>query len=225
MTTSNVMVTTEPRVLELRNLSAGSYLLRIERNALSFIPGQNISLGLPRLHINREYSVCSGLNDPWFDLLIREIPDGALSPALRRCVPGDRLEMCGPYGSFVLERPADAARRYLFVCTGTGIAPYLSFVRSHPLSDYRILHGVHTPEDRLDAPAWGLAPDRYLACITQQAGAADFHGRVTDWLRAQTVAPGTVCYLCGNNRMLAEAYDLLRAQGVAAGDVITEAFF
>lgn len=219
---SRPILTLEPKVLAVRDLTAGAYVLRIERNGIPFVPGQNVSLGLRRMRINREYSICSGLDEPWLDFLIREIEGGTLSPALRRCRPGDTLDLCGPYGTFVLERPDDLARPLLFVATGTGLAPYRSIVRSHPGLDYRIVHGIRDPAERSEPGEF--APGRYIACVSRAPG-GDFPGRVTGWLREAPLAPSTLCYLCGNSRMIAEAYDILRTRGIPADAIVTEAFF
>ena len=73
---------------------------------------------------DREYSLYSGGEDPWFEFLVREVEDGLVSPALGMLRPGDEVELDGPYGRFVLERPGDTSRRYLFIATGVGIAPF-----------------------------------------------------------------------------------------------------
>lgn len=217
------ILTLEPRVIAIREVSAGAYVLRIERGDISFLPGQNVSLGLARLRINREYSIYSDVQEPWFDFLIRDIQGGALSPALRTCRPGDTLEMCGPYGSFILEHPGDTQRPILFIATGTGIAPYRSMIRSYPGLNYRILHGVRRGDECYDAGEYPA--DRYIPCLSGADAGAAFRGRVTDWLRANRIAPETLCYVCGNNRMIADVYDLLRGQGHPADNLVTEAFF
>jgi len=48
---------------------------------------------------------------------------------------------------------------------------------------------------------------------------------VTEYVAEHPVAPETICYLCGNNAMIAEMYDLLRAQGVPGDNLFTEIFF
>jgi ferredoxin-NADP reductase len=132
------------------------------------------------------------------------------------------VDFDGPYGKFIVERPNDTARHYLFIATGVGIAPYHSFISTYPDLDYTVLHGVRFMRERYEHEFY--APDRYICCLSQEAG-GDFQGRVTDYLRAHPVAPGTICYLCGNNAMIAEVYDLLRAQGVPGDELFSEIFF
>ncbi len=219
---SPASVNLQPKVIHVRNLTTCAYVLRVERLDMTFRAGQSITLGVRRMRVNREYTIYSGEQEPYFDVLIRDIPNGTVSPALHRCVAGEELECAGPYGSFVLEKPDDPARQYLFVGTGTGIAPFHSFVRTHPQINYRILHGIRRLDERYDMADY--ARDRYVACVSGEDG-GDFRGRVTDYLKQHRVDPKTHCYLCGNGQMLSEAYDIIRAQGVPSNQLHVEAFF
>ncbi|MBM3859864.1 MAG: oxidoreductase [Verrucomicrobia bacterium] len=216
----NIAVNLKPKVIHVRDLTARCYVLRVERLGMSFRAGQSITLGVRRMRVNREYTIYSGEQDNFFDVLIRDIQDGIVSPALRRCAPGEELECAGPYGSFVIEKPEDTSRRHLFVATGTGIAPFHAMARTHPNLNYRLLHGVRLLEERYDMADYA----NYVACVTgEQVG--DFRGRVTDYLKQHPTDPQTICYLCGNGKMLSEAYDILRGQGVPSDQLHVEAFF
>ena len=219
---SETAVNLKPKVIHVRDLTASTYVLRVERLGMPFRAGQSITLGVRRMRVNREYTVYSGEQEPYFDVLIRDIRDGTVSPALRRCPAGEELECAGPYGSFVIEKPEDASRRYLFVATGTGSAPFHAMVRTHPNLNYRFVHGVRLLEERYDMA--DFARDRYIACISGQPG-GDFSGRLTDYLKQNPTDPQTHCYLCGNGKMLSEAYDILRGQGVPSDQLHVEAFF
>ncbi|MCX7887033.1 MAG: FAD-binding oxidoreductase [Verrucomicrobiae bacterium] len=215
-------VNLKPKVISVRNVARCAYVLRLERLGLVFRAGQSITLGLGRMRVNREYTIYSGEHDEHLEVLIREVQNGTVSPALRRCQPGDELECAGPYGRFVIENPEDTSRRYLFVATGTGIAPFHAFVRSYPSLNYRLVHGVRLLEERYDMLDY--AAGRYFACVSRENG-GDFHGRVTDFLRLHRTNPQTICYICGNGRMISEAYDILRAQGIPSDQIHVEAFF
>jgi ferredoxin-NADP reductase len=215
-------ISSRHKVLKVRELTESTYVLRIERKGFEFLPGQCVNIGCVGLGINREYSSYSGLADPYLEYLIKEVPGGAVSPALKRLRSGDEVEMEGPYGLFVLKNPDDRAQRYLFVCTGTGIAPFHSFVKSYPGLDYRILHGIRYVREQYDKQDYD--PDRYVSCVSREEG-GDFSGRVTDYLQQHTVEPATICYLCGNRNMINEVYDILRQQGVSGSNIVTEVFF
>jgi ferredoxin--NADP+ reductase len=210
------------RALSVRHLTETTFVVRVERNGVPATAGQCVTLGVAGSGINREYSLYSGEHDDFFELLVRAIEGGQVSQELQRLTPGTVVDFNGPYGRFILEHPADPARRYLFIATGVGIAPYHSFVATHPQLDYTVLHGARCLRERYEYEFY--ARERYISCLTRETG-GDFQGRVTDYLRTHPVAPDTICYLCGNNMMIAEAYDILRAQGIPGDQLFTEIFF
>lgn len=223
---ASVAETALHRVLSVRPLSPLAYLLRLERGTLEFRPGQYVRLSVPGSPAQREYSVYSAPGEPFLELLIREMPGGLLSPRLRRCSPGEALELQGPFGEFLLpEGDPDAA--FLFVATGTGIAPFHCFARSYPGLDYLLLHGVARASELYGAADFD--PRRMQACLSREQvrrepGAA-FAGRVTDFLRANPPEPERLCYLCGGCDMIYEVFAILRRQGVPAERIFAEVYF
>lgn len=87
-------------VLEVRDLSPSTYVLRLARGGLWVVPGQWINLGIPGSGARREYTIYSSPRDESIEVLIREIEIGTVSRALRRRRPGELLEVEGPHGSF-----------------------------------------------------------------------------------------------------------------------------
>ena len=209
-------------MVQIRNLSPSAYVLRLERNGFDFKPGQCVNLGLKGSGVNREYSTYSGTGDDYLEFLIKEVPGGAVSPALRRVDVNSQVEVFGPYGSFVLDPEKAAADRFVFIGTGTGIAPFHSFVRSYPDLDYQVINGIRTLSERYDFPDYD--PSRLTCCVSREAG-GDFAGRVTDYLRNEELCPSRIYYLCGNQGMIHDVYDLLRERGVSGNQIFTEAFF
>jgi NAD(P)H-flavin reductase len=195
-----------------------AYLLRLERGSLDFQPGQYVRLGVPGLPAQREYTVYSAPDEGYLEVLIREMAGGLLSPQLRRCRPGDTLELEGPFGEFVLD-PNDA---FLFVATGTGIAPFHCFVRSYPWLDYQLLHGVARAGELYGAEAFD--PRRATSCLSRERGVG-FPGRVTDFLRRHPADPNRLCYLCGGCDMIYEVFAILRRQGIPAERIFTEVYY
>lgn len=210
------------RVLEIRALSANCFRLRVERKGFVFTSGQCVNIGLPKSGVNREYSTYSGEQEKeHMDFLIRRVEGGSVSPAITQLKSGDFVEIHGAYGSFTL--PPDFPKRaFTFIATGTGIAPFHSFVQSHPGLDYRILHGIREKEEMYEIADYEKG--RYTACVSRTLG-GDFHGRVTDYLKQNPVDPSRTYFLCGNRAMINEVYDLLRSQGVNGDRLFTEVFF
>lgn len=211
------------RVHHVRPITQGTYVLRIDKDGLDFVPGQYFILSpVLETSIAREYSTYSGDKDPYLEFLIREVDGGSVSRMLKALRPGDRVITDGPYGNFVIEDPGDRSRRYLFIASGTGIAPFRSFVRSHPGLDYRILHGIRHSHECYDREDYGAS--HYMSCVSREAG-GDFHGRVTDYLRQNPADPKLYCYLSGNSTMVYEALHILQLQGVPRENLFTEVFF
>lgn len=213
------------KVLKVRHLTDSAFVLRVERKGFEFIPGQCVNLGLPKEAINREYSTYSGKDDKYLEFLIKTITRGSLTPKLQKLKVGDEVTIDGAYGLFIIPKP-EAKQKYLFIGTGTGIAPFHSFVKSYSGLDYTILHGVRSADEQFDKKDYD--PKRYIACISRDSSTPvgmTWKGRVTDYLRNNPVDPKTICYLCGNSDMINEVYDILRSQGLNGTNIITEVFF
>lgn len=209
-------------LLEVRHLTDSAFVLRTERRGMPGTAGQCCTVGVAGTGLNREYSLYSGNDDPYFEFLVKEVQGGQVSVSLKQRRPGECLELDGPYGRFILEKPEDPSRKYLFVASGVGIAPFHGFVRSHPGLDYTLLHGVRGLEERYEMQDYERS--RYVACVSREAG-GDFSGRVTDYLKAHPMDPRVYCYLCGNSAMVWEVFEILRGQGVDGDHLFTEAFF
>ena len=198
------------RVLENRVLAPGSHELILERGDISFRAGEEIEVQGPDPTGRRTYSLSGGEREAALRILFRVIPDGVLSPRLARLGPGDNVDFTGPFGSFILHAPP---RPLCFVATGTGIAPLLSYIRTHPDARPTVLHGVRRESDlyaRAEVESHGA---RYLPCVSGERCARAHNGRVTDLLHGLDLPADTGIYLCGSNAMIRDARELLRQRG------------
>lgn len=210
------------QVISIRNLTDSAYVLRMSRRGLQFRAGQHILLGKAGSIHNREYSVYSGENDDFFEVLIKEVDEGLVSKQLKRLKPGEMVQIEGPLGFFTIPADLVDSAKFLFIGTGTGIAPFHSFVKSYPHIDYRLLHGVrfgNEAYDKMDYDAKG-----HILC-TSGDNTGNYHGRVTKWLTENEVTPDTHCYLCGNFNMIHEAFEILEKKGVPPSNVHAEVYF
>ena len=210
------------KVLGVRFLTEDTYVIRCERGNLQFQAGQCVNLGFPGAGVNREYSIYSGQKDPHLDFLIKEVKGGIVSVQLKSLKSGDNVEIHGCYGDFRIKTPELGERPYLFIGTGTGIAPFRSFIRSYPGLNYKIVHGVRFVREKYDSQDY--AAGRYVSCVSREDG-GNFRGRLTDYLLKNPVAKDALCYLCGNRAMISQTYELLRSQGVPSDSLFSEAFF
>jgi ferredoxin--NADP+ reductase/benzoate/toluate 1,2-dioxygenase reductase subunit len=210
------------RVHELRELSRGAFVVRADRHGLAFEPGQYINVGLRGEIDMREYSIYSGPDDDFLEILVKEVDEGLVSRKLHRVSPGDELSIDGPFGFFLIDEEYRATQEFLFIATGTGISPFRSFVRGYPELDYTLLHGVRYEDERYEYENYDA--NRLVRCISREDG-GDYRGRVTDWLREHPVKPETICYLCGNCDMIYEAFDILKGHGVPPEQLYAEVYF
>jgi ferredoxin/flavodoxin---NADP+ reductase len=194
----------------------------LERNGLSFRAGQCFNLGLKGSGVNREYSIYSGENDPYLEFLIKEVKGGIVSPALRKVEQGTAFDLHGPYGSFTIDPSQIGQRKFLFIGTGTGIAPFHSFVNSYPNINYQIIFGIKTLSEQYDRSDYDIS--KIIYCVSRECWEG-FNGRVTLYLKNITFDRSNICYLCGNQRMIHAVYDLLRENGFSGNQIFTEAFF
>jgi ferredoxin--NADP+ reductase len=209
-------------VISVSHLTETAYLLRMKRRGLSFRSGQHILLGKAGSIHNREYSIYSGEDEDFIEVLVKEITDGLVSKQLKKVNPGDFMQIEGPLGFFTISPAIMQTAHFLFIATGSGIAPFHSFIKSYPAINYTLLHGI-----RYENEAYGKTDydsKRYITC-TSGDDSGIFKGRVTDYIKQNPVSKDTYCFLCGNFNMIHEVFDLLEIQSVPPGQIHAEVYF
>lgn len=187
-----------------------------------FQTGQFVMLKIPGSAERREYSVYSGENDNFLEVLVREIEGGKVSGRLKKLKPGAEIEVDGPFGFFKFNPEKFASQKFLFVATGTGISPFHSFVRTFPALDYQLVHGVRLSEEAYEHADY--QKERVVLCLSGDDG-GDFYGRVTDFLFTQKIDRETNCFLCGNSEMIYEVFDILTGKGIPVANIYSEVYF
>jgi ferredoxin--NADP+ reductase len=210
------------KVIRIERLAANTICLRTERPNVPIRAGQCFNVGIPGGGINREYSMYSGADDPYLDFLIRVVEDGLVSSKLGKLKPGDTVEIDGPYGEFSLKDPSNSRNRYLFISSGTGIAPFHSFINTFPNLTYKVLHGIRLENEQYHVNDY--AQGSYIPCISQPEGNKPGN-RVTDYLREHPAEQGSIVYLCGNRNMIVDTFEILRDQDINGDNIFTEVFF
>jgi ferredoxin--NADP+ reductase len=210
------------KVISNRTLTKDTFVLRTERPSSTIVAGQCFSVGLDRLGINREYSMYSAAEDDYVDFLIRKVEGGSLSTALSILVKGDMVELGGPYGEFRINPEYSRTKKFVFIATGTGIAPFHSFCRSFPEIDYEILHGIRFENEKYDQNSYDK--HRYKAFVSRpnRGGRGDY---VTSEMFERKLDPDELYYLCGNRNMITDCTSLLREKGIYGDSIFTETFF
>lgn len=244
-------------VLHREDLSPVLMILRIAPRGWAlpdFIPGQYATIGLPPAAlraagsdpetepphpdklIKRPYSIASSSKArEYLELYIALVGSGALTPRLWMLGPGSAIWLSPRIvGTFTL-RDVPADKHLAFVATGTGIAPYLSMLRSeldlHDGRRFAVLHGARHSWDlgyrselvtmqrlapalayipTISAPAaepvpWG-GQTGYVQHLWERGLIADAWGEEP---RPET----THVFLCGNPRMIETMIPILAARG------------
>jgi len=210
------------KVIGSRQLTDSTFVLSVERGERQFVAGQHLALGLPGSHESREYSIYSGRMDSPIEFLIKEVDGGLLSKEFAKLRAGDSICMYEPWGAFTLPAPKPGPQKFMFVASGTGIAPFHSFVRTYPGLNYQLLLGVRQGSEAYERDHYDAT--RFVLCTSRDTQ-GDCHGRVTDYLKTQPADPNTLYYLCGNYEMIKDVYSLLDAKGVPKDNVRTEVYF
>lgn len=208
------------RVISNRLVGTGSFVLRVERTDGPIKAGQCFSVGTADTAINREYSIYSGENDPYIEFLIRRVDDGILTPQLAKLRAGDSVYVAGPFGAFCIDNH-QRQEPLVFIATGTGVAPFHSFIHTYTDLDYRLYWGVRDANDLADLNTY----DGNRIHVAVSRSAEGTRERVTDLLARNKPSNRAHFYLCGNRAMIVDVTKLLLAQGVPGGSIFMETFF
>jgi len=240
----------EAKVIENRHWTAALFSLRVEAPALAFAAGQfvRIALDVDGERVARPFSFVNPPQDPALEFYGIVVPEGPLSPRLARLQVGQTLFVAdNPSGFLVLGEVPQAEDLWL-VSTGTGIAPFLSILRTDECwSRYRrviLVHGVrHAPELVYRELIDGVRRDRgasflYVAFVSRETAPGVLGGRIPAAIldgrleaAAATIRPDSQFMLCGNPDMLKDVQAALAARGLrkhrrrTPGQITVESFW
>ena len=220
----------EATVRENRHWTAALFSLRVEGARPSFEAGQFVRIALDVVgeRVARPFSFVNPPEDPVLEFYGIVVPEGPLSPRLERLAPGDKLYVASnPAGFLVLSEVPDAETLWL-VTTGTGIAPYLSILRTAaPWKRFKnivLVHAVRRAEELvyrdLIAKLSGL---RTVTFVSREPHAGSLAGRIPAAIRdgrleaaaGQALSAATSqVLLCGNPEMLKDATAALVERGM-----------
>jgi ferredoxin--NADP+ reductase len=204
---------------------------RVEESAPEETPSE------PDKMIRRAYSIASAsVERRYVEFYLTLITSGALTPRLFALAHGGRLFL-GPKatGIFTLDRVAPE-KAVVLIATGTGLAPYVSMLRTMLVNDSRrrfvVLHGARYSWDlgyrgELESLA-RLRPNfTYIPSITRPDQDPHFIGHtgriqalmeqgVLERESGVVLDPAqTEVFLCGNPEMVKTATTILQAKGFA----------
>ena len=201
-------------------ISPGVHLISFTRD-FDFIPGQVVKIAADSSHPPRIYSICSGNKSNEVFILFNIKEDGHLTPKMAAMIPGDKILVSAPYGSFTATK-----EKAWLIATGTGIAPFYSMLQSGFVQGKTLIHGVRRLnqfyfEDELEE----LLAENYTRCCSAETSCNVFPGRVTDYLSRLEILPDLKYYICGQALMVVEVRDLLIQKGIGFEKIKAEIYF
>ena len=201
-------------------IAEGAYLLSFKRN-FNFVAGQVVALGVTPTIAPRLYSIASGENDEFIEILYSEKLDGSLTPMLSLLKPGDNLMVSEPFGTFT-----QTSMSAVYIAAGTGIAPFMSRIRSAKAENPTVIHGASYPEFFYYNKEFENFGRNYIRCCSRCSDDQLFQGRVTDYVKQwSNLDPNKKYYLCGSAEMVVETRDALIAKGVPFANINAEIYF
>jgi len=223
------------------------FWVRYDADPVPFEAGQYMTTGVVSdgKMLQRPYSVASSPREAadGYELYVRLVPVMRFTSALWQLPIGHRMRMIGPKGKFLLQ--PDDARTHLFISTGTGIAPFISMMRTLLIDGSPrpvvCLNGVSYIGDlgyRGLLEGWqesGEYPVTYIPTVSRPTDPANagWEGR-TGRVEANVLsvcdelgltADNTVVYICGNPEMIVTAEAMLIDRGFPEPQVKTELYW
>ncbi len=239
------------RIIERKDLAEDLWIIRIDPpGEFHFTAGQYCTLGVqtPAKMIERAYSIVSSPYERQLEIFIELVPEGELTPPLYKLpVGGELLMRKVAKGRFTLDTKSGHTR-HLLLATVTGIAPFVSYVRTlhrdwkegkfngeHQLfilqgASRSWEFGYREEMERVAAEAPWLT---YVATISRPWEDTAWHGetgRVEDLIRKYADQWGcdladTTAYLCGHPQMIEHGKGVLYRRGFPKSSVREEVYW
>jgi ferredoxin--NADP+ reductase len=241
----------EGRVLEDRHWTETLFSLRVEAPRLRFTAGQfvRIALDVAGERVARPFSFVNAPEDPVMEFYGVVVPEGTLSPRLAGLKAGDRLWVADNPAGFLTVAEVPPAEDLWMLATGTGIAPFLSILRTgEPWQKYRRVILVHAARHAKELVYSDLLVElekehedkfKTVKFVSRERAPRTLEGRIPAAIKdgrlekeAGPIAPGRSQFmLCGNPQMLKDVTAALAERGLrkhrrrAPGHVTVESFW
>lgn len=212
---------TEHTIINVNRITHDLFELILERNQLEFMPGDCVAIYTDQ-NKSRPYSISSGSREPELRFVIRMMEGGEVSPWLMARKTGDIVRITPPFGWF---RPGQdiGDAPFVFLATGTGIAPFLSYMKTFDRKPAQCLYGVRRAVDAVGFDALDAYCPTKLAVSREKT--EHYEGRITELLAHLPIDAQTHYYCCGLESMVNEVAQQLQQKGIALMQIHREVFF
>jgi len=239
------------RVTFRRDIAPDLWILRLDPGGeFHFVPGQYATLGAatPSGFVERPYTIASSPYEREIEFFMEFVPEGELTRPLHQAQPGTTLSLRKvPKGRFTLDL-ASGRRHHLLLATVTGVAPYVSYIRTL-CADWEakrfpegmrvyLIHGASRSwefgyREELEGIAANVPWFEYIPTVSRLAEDPSWTGevgRVEDILRkykdAWELSPvDTTAYLCGHPHMIENGARILGRAGFPKECLKQEAYW
>lgn len=238
-------------IVDRTDLAEDLWIIRVDPGGeFRFAPGQYATLGIETSdrHLERPYSIASSPYESLLEFFIELVPYGQLTPELHNLQTGDTLTIRKvAKGRFVLDT-LSGRRNHLLLCTVTGIAPFVSYIRTlygdwnegrfQGQDSLFLLEGASRSREfgyraEIEALADKVPWLKYVPTVSRPWEDPAWQrevGRVDDLVRKYADQWGlnpvtTTAYLCGHPRMVENCADILRRARWQEDAIREELFF
>lgn len=225
----------ESEVLSVFDVNASVKILRFSKpKNFDFKPGQYVSLSVPfeGKKLRRPYSIASSPEENYIETCVKLV-DGPASKFIKTLKKGDKVELFGPAGKFVIDK-SSIMNDIIFVSVGTGITPFLSMVPYILKNNFRnkiiFLKGFRHEEDILYDEEFKKLKEKYpnfeFHNILSQPKNPEFQdkGYVQDFLEKYIQNLNSDIYICGLSPMINAVREKLISLGISENRIFFEKY-
>lgn len=235
-------------LIERRDISLNLAILRFRVSEKpSFTAGQFATIGIvvDGELVERPYSIVSSPHEPFLEFFIELVPGGSITPKLWELKLGSAILVRRRIaGQLVLDQ---AVTRHLMLATVTGVAPFVSILRTQQIERERentsnhqfvVIHGAsqsadfgpyRTELEELSRAGWLT----YIPTVSRPWAERSWKGetgRIEDIVRKYADRIGfdqcnSVAYACGHPQMVANVKAILERARFSKEQIRAEKYF
>ncbi len=239
------------RIAHREDIAPDLWKIRIDSGGeFRFTAGQYATLGVqtPQKLVERPYSIVSSPYEKEIEIFIELVPQGELTPLLYKLPVGSEMTMRKvAKGRFTLDTKSGRTN-HLLLCTVTGIAPFVSYVRTlHKDWKEKKFSGEHHLylvngasrswefgyREEFEEIAREVPWLTYVPTVSRPWEDPSWKGevgRVEDLIRKYTdqwglTGQNTSVYLCGHPQMIEHGKGIVQRRGFAKEAVKEEVYW
>ena len=241
----------QARITYRRDVAPDLWIFRLDPGGeFPFVAGQYATLGVSASgsRIERPYSIASSPREAELEFFVELVRDGGLSPHLHELQSGAELKLRKTAkGLFTLDGKS-GHRNHLLICTVTGVAPYVSYIRTL-YADWKenrfptgmrfvLIQGASRSwefgyREELEPIAADVPWLTYVPTISRPWEDTSWKGetgRVEDVMRKymdlwRLTEADTTAYFCGHPLMIEHGIGILERTGFTKASIKHEAYW